>query len=165
MAMATAGATAGDLQRLMATDGTAQLRDLVQGFFDQRAAEECRVTVVGADGVERTESRIAASRVSTPDGEIEVTRLLYRAAGVVVPASVVRRGPRIGPLALVRCEAHFPPSPGSRLARQTHARGHPGACGQGVSRSVARRSACRLLRAVEPTFRHRGVPIPPRLHP
>ena len=82
MAMAAAGATAGDVSRLMATDGTALLRDLVQGFFDQRAAEERRVKVVGADGVERTEARIASRRIETPVGEIEVKRLLYQAPGV-----------------------------------------------------------------------------------
>lgn len=82
MAMAAAGATAGDVQRLMATDGTALLRDLAQGFFDQRAAQERRVTVVGADGVERTEARTASRRIETPVGEIEVKRLLYQAPGV-----------------------------------------------------------------------------------
>lgn len=82
MAMAAAGATAGDVSRLMATDGTALLRDLVQGFFDQRAAQERRVKVVGADGVERAEARVASRRIETPVGEIEVKRLLYQAPGV-----------------------------------------------------------------------------------
>ncbi len=82
MAMADAGATAGEVSELLAKDGTALLRELMQGFFDRRAAQEFRVKVVGADGVERTEARTASRRIETPVGEIEVKRLLYQAPGV-----------------------------------------------------------------------------------
>lgn len=82
LAMADEGATADAVSQLLAKDGTALLRDLMQGFFDRRAAQERRVSVIGADGVERTEARTASRTIETPVGEIEVRRLLYQAPGV-----------------------------------------------------------------------------------
>jgi hypothetical protein len=82
MAMAGAGATADEATRLLATDGTAMLRDLLQGYFDQCAEHERRVEVVGADGIERREARTSSRKVETPVGEVEVRRLLYQAPGV-----------------------------------------------------------------------------------
>ena len=79
--MAEEGATADAVTQLIAKDGTALLRELVQGHFDRRAAQERRVTVVDADGVERTEVRTSSRRIETPVGEIEVKRLLYQAPG------------------------------------------------------------------------------------
>jgi len=82
LAMADEGATADDVTRLLAGDGTALLRDLLQGYLDRCAEKERRVQVVGADGVERKEARVSSRRVETPVGEVEVKRLLYQAAGV-----------------------------------------------------------------------------------
>ena len=81
MAMADAGATADDVSQLLAKDGTALLRDLMQGYFDRRAEQERRVRVIGADGIERSEVRASSRRIETPVGEIEVKRLLYQAPG------------------------------------------------------------------------------------
>lgn len=81
MAMADEGATADAVTQLIAKDGTALLRELVQGHFDRRAEQERRVTVVDADGDERTEVRTSSRRIETPVGEIEVKRLLYQAPG------------------------------------------------------------------------------------
>jgi hypothetical protein len=81
MAMAGEGATADEVTRLLATDGTALLRDLMQGYFDRCAERERRVEVVGADGIERRDARTSARRIETPVGEIEVKRLLYQAPG------------------------------------------------------------------------------------
>jgi hypothetical protein len=82
LAMASEGASVDQVTRLLATDGTAMLRDLVQSYVDRCAAQEQRVEVVGADGVERREVRTATRHVETPVGEIEVKRLLYQAPGV-----------------------------------------------------------------------------------
>jgi hypothetical protein len=82
LTMAGEGATADEVTRLLATDGTALLRDLMQGYFDRCAEHERRVQVVGADGVERTEVRTSSRRIETPVGEVEVKRLLYQAPGV-----------------------------------------------------------------------------------
>jgi hypothetical protein len=82
LAMAGTGATADEATRLLATDGTALLRALLQGYFDRCAEEERRVEVVGADGIERKDARRASRRIETPVGEVEVKRLLYQAPGV-----------------------------------------------------------------------------------
>ena len=82
LAMADEGATADAVSQLLAKDGTALLRDLMQGYFDRRAEQERRVKVVGVDGIERSEVRTASRRIETPVGEIEVKRLLYQAPGV-----------------------------------------------------------------------------------
>jgi DNA-binding transcriptional regulator YiaG len=69
--------------RLLATDGTALLRELMQGYFDRCAEQERRVKVVGADGIERRDVRTSSRRIETPVGEIEVKRrLLYQAPGM-----------------------------------------------------------------------------------
>jgi hypothetical protein len=82
LAMADEGATADDVTRLLASDGTALLRELLQSYVDRCAARERRVYVVGADGIERSDARRSSRRVETPVGEIEVKRLLYQAPGV-----------------------------------------------------------------------------------
>ena len=82
LAMADEGATADAVSQLLAKDGTALLRDLMQGYFDRRAEQERRVKVIGADGIERSEVRTASRRIETPVGEVEVKRLLYQAPGV-----------------------------------------------------------------------------------
>jgi hypothetical protein len=82
LTMADAGGTADEATQLLAKDGTALLRELLQGYFDRRAEQERRVEVVGADGIARTEARMASRTIETPVGEIEVKRLLYQAPGV-----------------------------------------------------------------------------------
>lgn len=82
LAMASEGATADDVTRLLATDGTALLRDLMQGYVDRCAERERRVDVVGSDGIERRDVRTSSRRIETPVGEVEVKRLLYQAPGV-----------------------------------------------------------------------------------
>src|SRR4051812_14161538 len=82
MAMVGEGATADEVTRLLAKDGTALLRDLMQGYFDQCAERERRVEVVGADGFARRDARTSSRRIETPVGEIKVKRLLYQAPGV-----------------------------------------------------------------------------------
>lgn len=82
MAMAGEGATADEVTKVLATDGTALLRELMQGYVDRCAERERRVEVIGADGIERREVRSSSRRVETPVGEIEVKRLLYQAPGV-----------------------------------------------------------------------------------
>lgn len=82
MEMVGEGATADDVSQLLAKDGTAMLRDLMQGYFDQCAERERRVKVVGADGIERRDARVSSRRIETPVGEVEVKRLLYQAPGV-----------------------------------------------------------------------------------
>ena len=82
LAMAGEGATADDVTRLLASDGTALLRDLMQGYVDRCSERERRVEVVGADGVDRREVRMSSRQIETPVGEIAVKRLLYQAAGV-----------------------------------------------------------------------------------
>ena len=82
MAMAGEGATADEVTRLLASDGTALLRDMMQAYVDRCSERERRVEVVGADGVERREVRVSSRQIETPVGEIVVKRLLYQAAGV-----------------------------------------------------------------------------------
>ncbi len=91
LAMAGEGATADDVTRLLASDGTALLRDLMQGYVDRCSERERRVEVVGADGVERREVRMSSRQIETPIGEIADKRLLYQAAGVegVAPLDAV----------------------------------------------------------------------------
>ena len=81
MAMAGEGATEDEVTLLLSTDGTALLRDLMQGYVDRCAERERRVEVVGADGIERQDVRTSSRRIETPVGEIEVKRLLYQAPG------------------------------------------------------------------------------------
>lgn len=82
LAMVGEGATADDVTRLLASDGTALLRDLMQGYVDRCSERERRVEVVGSDGVDRREVRMSSRQIETPVGEIAVKRLLYQAAGV-----------------------------------------------------------------------------------
>jgi len=95
LAMVGEGATADDVTRLLASDGTALLRDLMQGYMDRCSVRERRVEVVGADGVPRREVRMSSRQIETPVGEISVKRLLYQAAGVegIAPLDAALRLP------------------------------------------------------------------------
>ena len=81
LAMAAEGATADEVTRVLTQDGTAMLRELMQGYLDRCSEQERRVAVVGVDGVERREARASSRRIETPVGEVEVKRLLYQAPG------------------------------------------------------------------------------------
>ena len=72
----------GDIERLLAKDGTELIRGLLQAHVDARCAAEQPVDVVGADGVARPHARTRTRTVETPFGEISVTRKLYHAVGV-----------------------------------------------------------------------------------
>jgi len=78
----------GDIERLLAKDGTEFIRGLLQSHIDARCAAEQPVEVVGADGVARPHVRTSTRTVETPFGEISVTRKLYRAVGVPALAPV-----------------------------------------------------------------------------
>lgn len=82
IAMVSTGASADDVSKLMAADGQELLRELMQSYFDMCSAQEKRVQVIGADGIERAQMRTASRRIETPVGEVEVKRLLYQAPGV-----------------------------------------------------------------------------------
>lgn len=82
LAMASEGAGVDQVTRLLASDGTAMLRELMQSYIDRCAAQEQRVDVVGADGIQRSDVRVSSRHIETPVGEIEVKRLLYQAPGV-----------------------------------------------------------------------------------
>jgi hypothetical protein len=78
----------GDIERLLAKDGTEFIRGLLQSHIDARCAAEQPVEVVGADGIARPHVRTSTRTVETPFGEISVTRKLYRAVGVSAIAPV-----------------------------------------------------------------------------
>lgn len=78
----------GDIERLLAKEGTEFIRGLLQSHIDARCAAEQPVEVVGADGVARPHARTSTRTVETPFGEIYVTRKLYRAVGVSAIAPV-----------------------------------------------------------------------------
>lgn len=82
LAMAGEGATTDQVTQLLAVDGTALLREMLQGYLDRCAERERRVEVVRADGIEQREVRKASRRIETPAGEVEVRRMLYQAPGV-----------------------------------------------------------------------------------
>jgi hypothetical protein len=75
-----------DIERLLAKEGTAFIRGLLQSHIDARCAAEETVDVVGADGVARPHVRMSTRTVETPFGEVSVTRRLYRAVGVAAIA-------------------------------------------------------------------------------
>lgn len=70
-----------EVERLVGTEGRELLRELMQAYVDQRAAQEQVVEVVDADGVERSQVRKGTRTVETPHGEVTVTRNLYQAPG------------------------------------------------------------------------------------
>jgi hypothetical protein len=75
-------ATADQIERLVLEQGEELLRSLFQAHLDHRAAQERKVQVCGADGVERDQVRAASRRLETPVGDVTVSRLLYHAPGV-----------------------------------------------------------------------------------
>jgi hypothetical protein len=70
------------IERLVMRHGHELLREMIQAHYAYRAAQERPITVIGADGIERNEVRIASRRVETPFGDVTVERRLYQAPGV-----------------------------------------------------------------------------------
>ena len=81
-ALLSRGAGLSEVTELMSTAGKTILRELTQSYVDLYTAQEQKVPVVGADGVERTYARPAVRHVETAVGEVAVHRLLYQAPGV-----------------------------------------------------------------------------------
>ncbi len=78
-----AGLTAAGLEDRVQADGRELLRQLLQDHLDLRAArEERREQVTGSDQVTRTRAERGHSRaLATVLGEVQVSRIAYRAAG------------------------------------------------------------------------------------
>jgi len=76
--------THGELEALVQSDGNELLRQLMQGHFDQRGAEEAvRERVVGEEGLPRTHRREGCRRqLETRFGEVIVTRRGYGGRGL-----------------------------------------------------------------------------------
>lgn len=73
----------GDIESLIKVDGTEALRLLMQGHFDQRAAQEERLeTCVGEDGRARRHCRERCRALETVFGEVQVHRLGYSGPGL-----------------------------------------------------------------------------------
>ncbi|MEI7704061.1 MAG: hypothetical protein WCK73_05645 [Deltaproteobacteria bacterium] len=74
--------THSDLESVIAAEGREIHRRLLQGHLDLRAAEErVRVSVRGADDVERTHHRQRGRGLQTVFGQVTVTRMTYGARG------------------------------------------------------------------------------------
>src|SRR5262249_17890544 len=71
-----------EIERLMMQHGTELMREMLQAHYAARAAQERPVQVVGSDGIERDQVRIATRRLETPFGDVSIERRLYQAAGV-----------------------------------------------------------------------------------
>ena len=69
----------GEVEALVKAEGSELLRRMIQGYFDQRSAEEpIRERVVGEDGTVRTHRREGCTRsLETRFGEVSVTRRGY----------------------------------------------------------------------------------------
>jgi hypothetical protein len=74
-------ATHDQIERLLAEKGRELLRQMMQAHYDAKSARERRVQVEGADGVERTQTRIATRQLETVFGTVEIDRQLYQAPG------------------------------------------------------------------------------------
>jgi len=75
----TQGMRHGEVESLVKTQGSELLRRMLQGYFDQRSAQEpIRERVVGEDGTVRTHRREGCTRsLETRFGEVSVTRRGY----------------------------------------------------------------------------------------
>ena len=76
--------THGEVETVVKADGGELLRRIIQGYFNQRSAEEpIRERVVGEDGAVRTHRREGCERnLETRFGEVIVTRRGYGARGL-----------------------------------------------------------------------------------
>jgi hypothetical protein len=66
--------TLSDATRLVEGEGNEMLRSLLQGYLQRCSEAEVPVTVVGADGVERGQTRSATRRIETPLGDVSLER-------------------------------------------------------------------------------------------
>lgn len=70
-----------EIERMLETHGREMLRAMMQAHFDLRSAQERRVDVHDADGVEHAKVRRGSRKVETKFGEVEFDRNLYQARG------------------------------------------------------------------------------------
>jgi hypothetical protein len=70
-----------EVEEYLEVDGRELLRVLFEEYLEVVAAAEQRVRVVGEDGVARPEARVGVRGLETIFGEVDASRLLYRAAG------------------------------------------------------------------------------------
>jgi hypothetical protein len=86
--------THGEVESLVQLEEVELLRRMIQGYFDQRSAEEpIRERVVGEDGIARTHRREGCKRrLETRFGEVTVTRRGYGARGAWTVSCLWMRG-------------------------------------------------------------------------
>lgn len=70
-----------EIERMLEAQGREMLRAMMQTHFDLRSAQERRVEVRDAQGVEHDQVRRGSRRVETKFGEIEFERNMYQAPG------------------------------------------------------------------------------------
>jgi hypothetical protein len=70
-----------DLEQLLEREGRELMRQLLQAHLDARAQATVDAPVVGADGVERTHTRVGARALETVLGTVTVTRTGHGARG------------------------------------------------------------------------------------
>ncbi len=71
-----------DIERMLEAQGREMLRAMMQTHFDLRSAQERRVEVQDAGGVEHDQVRRGSRKVETKFGEVEFERNLYQAPGI-----------------------------------------------------------------------------------
>lgn len=71
-----------EIERMIRTQGRDMLRAMMQAHFELRGAQERPVEVLGADGIERVQTRHGSRTVMTEFGEAKLDRKLYQAPGV-----------------------------------------------------------------------------------
>jgi len=70
-----------EIERMLEAQGRELLRAMMQAHFDLRSAQERRVDVRDASGIEHDQVRRGSRKVETKFGEIEFERNLYQAPG------------------------------------------------------------------------------------
>jgi hypothetical protein len=88
--MASEGASISQVTQLLASDGTAMLRELMHSYVDRCTAQEQRVSVIGADGVERSD--VTEGFLSFQPNSWFLGRKIYIGA-VMVLATALQHGP------------------------------------------------------------------------
>jgi|JI10StandDraft_1071094.scaffolds.fasta_scaffold12221_6 hypothetical protein len=71
-----------EIERMMRAQGRELMRTMMQAHLDARTAQERPVSVRGADGVERVQTRQGTRTLMTEYGEVVLERTLYQAPGV-----------------------------------------------------------------------------------
>jgi hypothetical protein len=70
-----------DIEEFLDEKGREWARQMFEAHLELRAAAERRTEVVGADGVERSQTRASERQLATVLGEVTVQRLAYQAPG------------------------------------------------------------------------------------